>query len=132
MQSFSVNKPRTITDVLRYEVDPNYTREQESFPGHGGSEEDEAHDIGTVVAKLDATGEVVPLNPGQSDGSQTAYGVLLSKLVTASAAQPCLVLERGPAVVVAETLIWPDGISDGNKETALTALLAKGIKARSD
>jgi hypothetical protein len=132
MQSFTVNAPRTITDVLRYEVHPNYTREQESFAGHGGSEENEAHDIGTVLGKITEGGAVVPLNTAANDGSQTAYGVLLQKVVTAADAVPCLVLERGPAEVVLSGLIWPDAISDNNKATALTSLLAKGIKARAD
>jgi hypothetical protein len=134
MQSIaSVAKPRTLSDVLRYEVHPNFTREQEMFAGHGGSEEEALEvEIGMVVGKLTTGGKIVQHAPGASDGSQNAYGIALQKFKTEAEDVPGLVLVRGPAIVVVSTVIWAEGISDNNKNTAIAALAAKGIIIRAD
>jgi len=131
MQTMKVNAPKLQTSVLAYEVHPEFTREQATLLA--GDAEARVAEIGTVVAKVTASGKIVALIPGADTGAQNAYGVVIAKAVAPYGEDaPVLLLERGPAIVKAAGLIWPAGISDNNKAAAIAALLAKGIRVGND
>jgi hypothetical protein len=131
MQTMKVNAPKLQTSVLAYEVHPDFTREQATLLA--GDATERVAEIGLVVGKISASGKIVQHAPGASDGSQNAYGIVIAKAVAPYGEDAqVLLLERGPALVKAPGLIWADGISDGNKATAVAALLAKGIRIVND
>ena len=90
--------------------------------------------IGTVLAK-DADGKVVILAPAANDGTQDAYGVLISpggidaSATGTNADTPGVAIAR-EAILKDSGLVWPAGITDGQKATALDQLEARQINVR--
>ena len=83
---------------------------------------------GTVMGKRD-DGNYQQLDTASSEGNSTAVGILLNE-VDATAGTAAGVIINKDAEVRDDDLIWPTGISAGNKATAIAALLALGIKIR--
>lgn len=89
----------------------------------------------TVLGQITASGKFTILNPSANDGSQNAAGILVGgkngeNRVNATAADTAgLIFKRGPAQVNLADLLWPNGITAPQKATALTQLMALGIKA---
>lgn len=81
---------------------------------------------GTVVGIVTATSKYAPLDTEASDGSEDAAGVLYDTVDATSADADCVVSAALTAVNASE-IIWPDGISDGDKNTAIAALEARQI-----
>lgn len=84
---------------------------------------------GTVVGKLTSGGEHKAITPGTSDGAQNAAGILFKGTRTASASEEATIIARD-AEVNAAHLVWPAGISDNNRNTAIAALAVLGIIVR--
>ena len=59
-----------------------------------------------------------------------ASAVLISKVDATSADKVGVVVARGPSEVINTGLVWPVGISDADKATAIAALEARGIVIR--
>ena len=79
--------------------------------------------------KVTASGKYKALDPAASDGSQTAAGVLYDAVdATAADAEGVAILRL--AEVNAAELVWPAGITGGQKSTALGQLAAINIIAR--
>lgn len=74
-------------------------------------------------------GDYEALDPAEDDGAQIASGMLFADTDATSADKPCVVLYRD-AVFNADEIIWPTGISDANKATAISQLAARGITLR--
>jgi len=88
--------------------------------------------IVTVTAAA-GDGYYTPLDLAAVDGSSNAVAVLLIAANAAAADVPdVIVLKRGPAIVALEKLIWPAGITSGQKTAALAQLEALGIITRSE
>jgi hypothetical protein len=84
---------------------------------------------GTVLGRLTANGQYVPLDPGAADGSQTASGVLFDQVTRGTAAV------RGVGVVrFAELngfeLVWPSGITAPQRTAAIAQLEQRGLVVR--
>lgn len=86
-------------------------------------------EAGTVVGKITASGKYRILQPGGGDGSQTAAGVLYAA-VDASGGDKAGVIIARDAEVNKNELVWPAGISDPEKVTALGQLATINIHAR--
>jgi hypothetical protein len=85
--------------------------------------------VGMVLGKITAGGHV-PLAPAATDGSQKAAAVALYPLAaTASGPRQIAVFDMD-GELRASDLEWPAGISANDKATAVTQLLALGIKLR--
>lgn len=69
------------------------------------------------------------LDPAEDDGAQTAAAILYAGVDATDADTPCVVVARD-AEVNKHELIWPSGISEGNKAIATAALNANGIILR--
>jgi hypothetical protein len=79
---------------------------------------------GTVLGgPIGSTDEYAAYDPDGADGSETVAGVLYEAAAAADAAVGAVLIARG-AEVAADRLVWPDGISDGDKATAIAALEA--------
>jgi hypothetical protein len=77
-----------------------------------------------------ASGKVVPLNPSATDGSQNTIGVVLRRVTVGTTDTPIVVIERD-AVLLADGLIWPAGITTDQQAAATAQLAALGLIVRS-
>jgi hypothetical protein len=85
---------------------------------------------GTVVGIVTASGKYVAYdNVGTDDGRRSVAGILVGDVNASAADKAGKVLRRGPAMVNKNDLTWAAGIDASEKATAITAMLALGIKA---
>ena len=115
----------SMGDVLKYEVNPNYTREVitllQGMP----------YPLGAVLGKITASGAFKLATSGGTDGAQTASAVLLYAVDATLADAEGIVLARGPSIVSRAELAYDASVDDGAKiTTKLGQLAAVGIIAR--
>jgi len=112
-------------DVLKYEVNPNYTREV--VPLLAGT----PYPVGSVLGKITASGKYKLATSGGTDGAQTAAAVLLYAVDASLADAQGIVLTRGPAIVARAALAYDASVADAAKiTTKLGQLETLGIIAR--
>lgn len=87
-------------------------------------------DIGDVIHVTVTGGDYEALTPAATNGTQTAAGILFAAVDATSADTAGVALVRGPAIVAADSLTWPAGISAANKSIALAKLARAGLVAR--
>ncbi|KPP82414.1 MAG: Bacteriophage lambda head decoration protein D [Rhodobacteraceae bacterium HLUCCO07] len=120
-----LTQPPSMGDVLKYEVNPNYTREivtlLEGMP----------YPVGSVLGKISASGKYKLATSGGTDGAQTAVAVLLYAVDATLADATGIVVARGPSIVSREGLAYDASVDDSAKiTTKLGQLAAVGIIAR--
>lgn len=84
---------------------------------------------GMVCGVITASGKFAPLDPEATDGTEAASAILYSRVDASAADRPAVFSVRATEANDAE-LIWPNGISAGNKAAAIAALKEKGIIVR--
>ena len=120
-----LTQPPTMGDVLKYEVNPNYTRETVTLLA--GT----AYPVGSVLGRITASGKYKLATSGGSDGAQTASAVLLYAVDATLADATGIVVVRGPSIVSRAGLAYDGTVDDGAKiTTKLGQLGALGIIAR--
>jgi len=120
-----LTQPPTMGDVLKYEVNPNYTRETVTLLA--GT----AYPVGSVLGRITASGKYKLATSGGSDGAQTASAVLLYAVDATLSDAVGVVLVRGPAIVSRAALAYDGTVDDAAKiTTKLGQLVALGIIAR--
>ena len=118
-------QPATMGDVLKYEVNPNYTRETVTLLA--GT----PYPVGAVLGKITVSGKYKLATSGGSDGAQTASAVLLYAVDATLADAVGIVVARGPSIVSRAGLAYDATVDDGAKiTTKLGQLAAIGIIAR--
>ena len=110
---------------LTWEVLRDYTRDTVTLASGTGKLVP-----GTLLGKITSGGKYTVLTPGASNGSQNAAGILWGAADATDADAPGVVLVRGPAIVNRHEIIWPEGITEGQTNTAVAALTALGILQR--
>ncbi|MBW6496566.1 MAG: head decoration protein [Burkholderiaceae bacterium] len=115
----------SMGDVLKYEVNPNYTREVitllQGLP----------YPVGSVLGQITASGKYTLSPATGTDGSQLASAVLLYAVDATLADAVGIVAARGPAIVSRAGLAYEGTVNDSAKITAkLAQLAAVGIIAR--
>ncbi len=120
-----LTEPPSMGDVLKYEVNPNYTREVvtlligTNYPS------------GAVLGRITASGKYTLSPATGADGSQTAVAVLLYPVNATLADAVGIVVTRGPAIVSRAALAYEATVNDAAKISAkITQLAAVGIIAR--
>lgn len=116
---------KTETDVVKTEGPNRYSRDEVTIASGSGEIE-----IGEVLGKVTATGKYKPLAPAASDGTQVAARISLQTADAAAADAVRVVVLSRLAEVVRQALVWPAGITDSQKATALAQLETAGIVAR--
>ena len=120
-----LHQPATTGDVLKYEVNPNYTRETVTLLA--GT----PYPVGAVLGRITASGKYKLATSGGSDGAQTASAVLLYAVDATLADAVGIVVARGPSIVSRAGLAYDATVDDGAKiTTKLGQLAAIGIIAR--
>ncbi len=84
---------------------------------------------GAVLGKVTASGKYRDLDPSASDGSEVAAAIL-HDAADASAGDISAVAIVRLAEINAAEILWPDGITDNQKQTALEQLASANIIAR--
>jgi hypothetical protein len=112
-------------DVLKYEVNPNYTREVITL------QLGLSYPAGSVLGRITASGKYTLSPATAADGSQTAVAVLLYPVNATLADAVGIVVTRGPAIVSRAALAYEATVNDAAKIAAkITQLAAVGIIAR--
>lgn len=120
-----LQQPATTGDVLKYEVNPNFTRETVTLLA--GT----AYPVGAVLGKITVSGKYKLATSGGSDGAQTAAAVLLYAVDATLADGVGIVVVRGPSIVSRAALAYDATVDDAPKiTTKLGQLAALGIIAR--
>ncbi len=118
-----LTEPDTLGDLLKYEAPNLYSRDTVTVL-HG---QDLA--LGAVVGVVTLTGKVKAIDPAASDGSQVAAGVLLQASdATASDVRSVMVARH--AIVSDQALVFPVGLTVGEKTAARHQLKSGGIVPR--
>ena len=120
-----LTEPPSTGDVLKYEVNPNYTREVVTLLA--GT----PYPVGAVLGRITASGKYKLATSGGTDGAQTATAVLLYAVDATLADATGIVVARGPAIVSRAALAYDATVDDGAKiTTKIGQLAAAGIIAR--
>ena len=120
-----LDQPPTQGEILKYEVNPNYTRE--TVPLLAGM----AYPVGSVLGRITASGKYKLATSGGTDGAQTAGAVLLYAVDATPGDAVGVVLVRGPAIVSRAALAYDGTVDDATKiATKISQLAALGIIAR--
>ena len=120
-----LHQPATMGDVLKYEVNPNFTRETVTLLA--GT----PYPVGAVLGRITASGKYKLATSGGSDGAQTASAVLLYAVDATLADAVGIVVARGPSIVSRAGLAYDATVDDGAKiTTKIGQLAAVGIIAR--
>jgi hypothetical protein len=120
-----LTKQPSMGDVLKYEANPNYTREVVTLL------QGMPYPVGSVLGKITASGKYKLSTSGGADGAQTASAVLLYAVDATLEDATGIVVLRGPAIVSREGLAYDGTVDDAAKITAkITQLAAVGIIAR--
>ena len=120
-----LTEPPSMGDVLKYEVNPNYTREVitllQGLP----------YPVGSVLGKITANGKYTLSAATGADGAQVAVAVLLYPVNATLADAVGIVVARGPSIVSRAGLAYEGTVNDAAKINAKIAQLAAvGIIAR--
>ena len=120
-----LTQPPSPGDVLKYEVNPNYTRETVTLlmgmP----------YPVGSVLGKITASGKYKLATSGGADGAQIATAVLLHAVDATLADATGIVVVRGPSIVSRAGLAYDATVDDAAKiTTKIGQLAAVGIVAR--
>lgn len=141
LKHYGADAPRSLSDILLFEIDPRFSREHGEF-----APVEENVPMGAVLC-LNDKGQYVPfgqeLSPAvesveASEGVAAVEGkpaiiaddpcaILVSREIEAcEEAQDCVVIRRGACVAVAN-LFWHPGVTEEQKKTALAALASLSI-----
>ncbi len=120
-----LTEPPSMGDVLKYEVNPNYTREEVTLL------QGMPYPVGSVLGRVTLSGKYKLATSGGTDGAETATAVLLYAVDATLADAIGIVLARGPAIVSRAALAYDGTVDDGAKiTTKIGQLAAAGIIAR--
>ncbi|MGE0357306.1 MAG: head decoration protein [Burkholderiales bacterium] len=82
-----------------------------------------------TITVASGSGNYTALAPNAEDGSQVAAGVSFYTVYASAGAQPCVAIARD-AELIADELIWPVGITSGEKSAAIQTLRTLGLLAQ--
>ncbi len=120
-----LTQPPTMGDVLKYELNHNFTRETVTLLA-GTS-----YAVGAVLGRITASGKMKLSTATGTDGAQNAAAVLLYDVDATAADTTGIVVVRGPAIVSKAALVFDASVDDAAKKAAKHAqLTAIGIVPR--
>jgi len=113
-----LTQPPGLGDILKYELNPNYTRETVTLLV--GT----AYPVGAVLGRITASGKYKLATSGGTDGAQTAAAMLLYAVDASGADGTGIVIARGPAIVSKAALVFDATVDDAAKTTTKHGQLA--------
>jgi hypothetical protein len=123
-----LTKDPTLGDLLKYELNGNYTREVVTLKG--GT----TYPLGAVLGKITASG-IHRLSPAATvtgdEGAEIAVAVLIEAVDAAAGDRDGLVVARGPAIVSKGALVFDPSVDQPAEVAAKHAeLSAAGVVPR--
>ena len=120
-----LTQPPTMGDVLKYELNPNFTRETVTLLAGTN------YPVGAVLGRITASGKMKLSTATGTDGAQNAAAVLLYDVDATASDATGIVVMRGPAIVSKAALLFDASVDDAAKTAAKHAqLTALGIVPR--
>jgi hypothetical protein len=120
-----LTQPPNMGDVLKYELNPNFTRETVTLLAGTN------YRVGAVLGRITASGKMKLSTAAGTDGAQNAAGILLDDVDATSADANAVVILRGPAIVSKAALVFDASVDDATKRAAKhSQLTALGIIPR--
>lgn len=121
----SIEEKNRFGDLLKYESDKNYCREVMTLASGQNLK------MGTVVGIKTATDEIktVSIADEETDGSDSAFGVLLEDVDATSAAKKALIIARD-AIVANDYVVFPTDATSDQKKKITKDLEKRGIVIR--
>lgn len=121
----SIKENDRLGDLLKYEVDKNYCREVMTVAKGQNLK------MGTIIGIKSESDEVktVSITEDETDGSDSAYGILLEDIDTTDKAKKALVAVRN-VIVASNYLIFPTGATEDQKKKITGDLNKRGIVIR--
>jgi hypothetical protein len=123
-----LTKDPTLGDLLKYELNGNYTREVVTLKG--GT----LYPLGAVLGKITASG-IFRFSPAATvtgdEGAETAVAVLIEAVDATDGDRDGLVVARGPAIVSKGALVFDASVDEPAEIVAKHAeLSAAGVVPR--
>lgn len=121
----SIEEKNRFGDLLKYEADKNYCREVMTLASGQNLK------MGTVVGIKTVTDEIktVSIADEETDGSDSAFGVLLEDVDATSAATKALIIARD-AIVANDYVVFPTDATADKKKKITKDLEKRGIVIR--
>ena len=121
----SMEENNRLGDLLKYEADKNYCREVMTVASGQNLK------MGAVVGIKSATDEIkiVSISDEETDGSDSAFGVLLEDVDATSAAKKALVIARD-AILASDYVVFPADSTAEQKKKITKDLEKRGIVIR--
>ena len=121
----SIEENNRRGDLLKYEADKNYCREVMTVASGQNLK------MGAVVGIKSATDEIkiVSISDEETDGSDSAFGVLLEDVDATSAAKSALVIARD-AILASDYVVFPADSTADQKKKITKDLEKRGIVIR--
>ena len=121
----SMEENNRLGDLLKYEADKNYCREVMTVASGQNLK------MGTVVGIKSATDEIkiVSISDEETDGSNSAFGVLLEDVDATSAAKKALVIARD-AILASDYVVFPNDSTAEQKKKITKDLEKRGLVIR--
>ena len=112
-----LTQPPTMGDVLKCELNPNFTRETVTLLAGTN------YLVGAVLGRITASGKMKLSTATGTDGAQNAAAVLLYAVDATAADAAGIVVVRGPAIVSKAALVFDANVDDATKTAAKHAQL---------
>ena len=112
-----LTQPPTMGDLLKYELNPNFTRETVTLLTGTN------YPVGAVLGRVTASGKMKLSTATGTDGAQNASAVLLYATDASAADATGIVVVRGPAIVSKAALVFDASVDDAAKTAAKHAQL---------
>ena len=120
-----LTQPPSMGDLLKYELNPNYTRESVTLLAGTN------YPLGAVLGVETASGKYTLSPASGTDGSETATAVLLEAVDASAADATGIVIVRGPALLSKAQLTVDASVDDAAKlATKHGELVALGLVPR--
>lgn len=119
-----INEPNNLSDLVKYEEGClNYSRNSETVAAGQNL------GLGTVVGRKTADGKLYAFDPAATDGTEAAIGVLIETVDATLIDKTGLIVARH-AIITDRAVVWPTGITNAQKATAIAQLESIGILVR--
>jgi len=124
----TITAPKQLSSWLKWEVNPEFTREVGVLLAGSGSTR--SVKAGELIAK-NSGGKIVAWDPDAEDGTEDVIGIAVADAEAAASVDgSILYLARGAALIFAPELVWPSGVTSPNKAAATAALAALNVISR--
>jgi hypothetical protein len=119
-----IHEGLNLGDLLKFEADNLYSRDHVTIAAG------QVLQLGKIVGRITATGEIAALDPAATDGREVAAGVAILPTSTAAEPNPDGLIVARHATVADHALVWPRAITPEQRTAAVAQLRDLGVLVR--